>query len=141
MTNQPFKILVVEDEEGPRLALAELLRLDGFEVLTARDGEDGYQQAVASEPDLIITDLVMPVLDGLELVRLIRRQGGRLNAIPIIALSANLGDYNLTSRMNSGINRFLNKPVNDYRSLATTIRFLLGQQDEQQATVLSATQR
>jgi CheY-like chemotaxis protein len=126
MSNQRFKILVVEDDESARLALAELLRLDGFEVLTARDGEDGYHQALRHEPDLIITDLVMPVLDGMELARLLRRHHGRLQAVPIIALSANLPDYSLGRRMNSGINRFVSKPVHNYRSLSATISSLLG---------------
>jgi CheY-like chemotaxis protein len=140
MANQRFKILVVEDEEGLRLALAELLELDGFEVFMARDGEDGYRQALMSEPDLIITDLVMPVLDGLELAQLIRRQAGRIRAVPIIALSANLTNYNLTSRMNSGINRFLSKPISDYRGLASTIRSLL-EQGEQQLSAISVSRQ
>ena len=125
MSSGLIKILIVEDEESMREGLAELLRLDGFEVATARDGEDGYQQALLFEPDMIITDLVMPVLDGLELSRLIRRQHGRVRSVPILALSANLQDYHLTSRMNSGINRFLSKPLNDYQGLVTTIKSLL----------------
>ena len=140
MANQRFKILIVEDEESVRAGLAELLRLDGFEVLTARDGEDGYQQALASEPDLIITDLVMPVIDGLEFARLIRRQTGRIRTVPIIALSANLNGYNLTNRMNSGINRFLSKPVSDYRSLAATIRSLLEKDEHQLSAAASSPQ-
>jgi CheY-like chemotaxis protein len=130
-----IKILVVEDEENMRQALAELLRLDGFEVVTARDGEDGYRQALLCEPDMIITDLVMPILDGLELSRLIRRQPGRVRTVPILALSANLPDYHLTSRMTSGIDRFLSKPVSDYQSLVTTIRSLL--EVEQDAALVS----
>jgi len=126
MSDRPFKILVVEDEETTRLALAELLRLDGFEVITARDGEDGYQQALLYEPDIIITDIVMPVLDGLEFSRLIRRQHGRVRTVPILALSANLQDYHLTSRMNSGINRFLNKPISDYHDFVGTVKSMLG---------------
>jgi CheY-like chemotaxis protein len=125
MSKATIKILVVEDEENMRLALAELLRLDGFEVITARDGEEGYQQALTCQPDIIITDLVMPVLDGLELSRLIRREHGPVRTVPILALSANLPEYHLSSRMNSGIDRFLSKPLSDYRSLVTTIRSLL----------------
>ncbi len=117
---------MVEDEENTRLALAELLQRDGFEVRTARDGEEGYHQALAFDPDLIIVDLVMPVLDGLELSRLIRRQqGGRISQVPILALSANLSNYHLSDRLNSGIDRFVQKPISDYRALALTIRSLL----------------
>jgi CheY-like chemotaxis protein len=125
MSSKQFKVLVVEDEEATRVALAELLQCDGFEVMTARDGEEGYRQALLYEPDVIITDLIMPVLDGMELSRLIRRQHGRVRTVPILALSANLAEYSLSSRMSSGINRFVTKPISDYRGLVSTIKSLL----------------
>ncbi len=126
MSERKSRILVVEDEEDTRLALAELLKRDGFEVRTARDGEEGYHQALSFDPDLIIVDLVMPVLDGLQLSQLIRRQhGGRLNRVPILALSAHLSSYHLSDRLNSGIDRFVQKPISDYQALAMTIRSLL----------------
>ncbi|HZS09935.1 MAG TPA: response regulator [Blastocatellia bacterium] len=125
MLNGKFKILVVEDEENTRMALEELLQLDGFDVVTACNGEDGYQKALWCQPDMIITDLVMPVLDGLELSHRIRCEQGEVSTVPILALSGNLNEYHLTSRLNSGINRFLRKPISDYRSLAGVIRSLL----------------
>lgn len=123
--NLPKKILVVEDDETMRLTLAEVLRREGFEVLTARDGEEGYATALAVCPDLIITDLQMPVLDGVGLARLIRRQRGRLSQAPILALSANLQEYHLPERMSSGINRFFDKAANDRHTLLLTVRTLL----------------
>jgi CheY-like chemotaxis protein len=120
-----FKILVVEDEENTRLALAELLQLDGFEVVTACDGEDGYRKALWCDPDVIITDLVMPVLDGLEMTHRIRGETGEVSSVPILALSGNMNEYHLTSRLNSGVNRFVRKPISDYRSLADIVRSLL----------------
>lgn len=120
-----FRILVVEDEENTRTALAELLQLDGYDVVTASNGEEGYQKALWCEPDVIITDLLMPVLDGLEMSCRIRSAQGKISAVPILALSGNLNEYHLTSRLNAGINRFVRKPVSDYRSLSGTIRSLL----------------
>ena len=125
MLNMPKKILVVEDDETMRLTLAELLRREGFEVQTARDGEEGYTTALNLCPDLIITDLNMPILDGVELARLIRRQCGELAQAPILALSANLQDYHLPERMSSGINRFFDKAMNDRQTLLTTVHALL----------------
>ncbi|MBO0859324.1 MAG: response regulator, partial [Chloracidobacterium sp.] len=90
MPNRRYKILVVEDDQTLRLTLTELLRMEGFTVVTARDGDEGYLQAMAHQPDLVITDLNMPILDGMELARLLRRQRGKIAGIPIIALSANL---------------------------------------------------
>lgn len=124
MLTVPKKILVVEDDETMRLTLAALLRREGFEVLTACDGEDGYLQALATCPDLIITDLQMPRLGGVELARLIRKCG-QLKQAPILALSANLQEYNLSERMSAGINRFFDKAANDRQSLLTTVHALL----------------
>ncbi|MGE0884146.1 MAG: response regulator [Blastocatellales bacterium] len=125
MSNRRQKIMVVEDDFNLRLTLTELLRLQGFAVVTARDGDEGYMQALAHQPDLIITDLQMPILDGIELARLIRRENGRLSGVPIIALSANLGEFNLPEKMSAGIDRFVDKSLFDSRSLMDTVKSLL----------------
>ncbi|MCI0660202.1 MAG: response regulator [Acidobacteria bacterium] len=126
MLNRRYKILVVEDDQNLRITLTEVLRLEGFTVVTARDGDEGYVQAITHQPDLVITDLNMPIVDGVELARLLRRQRGKIAGIPIIALSANLPDYHLTEKMSAGIDRFIDKSVNDRQSLLSTIRSLLG---------------
>ncbi|MBS1787672.1 MAG: response regulator [Acidobacteria bacterium] len=118
--------MVVEDDLTLRLTLTELFRLQGFAVVTARDGDEGYLQAVAHQPDLIITDLQMPVLDGIELARLIRREHGKLSEIPIIALSGNLGEFNLPDKLGAGIDRFVDKSVFDSKSLMESVNSLLG---------------
>jgi CheY-like chemotaxis protein len=106
--------------------LTELLRIEGFTVVTARDGDEGYLQAIAHEPDLVITDLNMPILNGMELAQLLRSQRGKIAGIPIIAFSANLSDYDLPEKMNAGIDRFIDKSSNDRHSLMTTVKTLLG---------------
>lgn len=126
MSNRRHKIMVVEDDKNLRLTLTELLRLQGFSVVTARDGDEGYLQALAHQPDLIITDLQMPILDGIELARLIRRESGSLSHVPIIALSANLSEFNLPEKMNAGIDRFVDKSLFDSHSLMTEVKSLLG---------------
>jgi len=127
MSNRMYKILVVEDDQNLRVTLTELLRLEGFIVVSARDGDEGYLQALTHQPDLVITDLNMPILDGVELARLLRRQRGKIAGIPIIALSANLPDYNLTEKMSAGIDRFIDKSSNDRQSLMATVKTLLGE--------------
>jgi CheY-like chemotaxis protein len=134
MSDHRYKILVVEDDQNLRLTLSELLRMEGFTVITARDGDEGYLQAMAHQPDLVITDLNMPILDGVEMARLLRRQRGKIAEIPIIALSANLTDYNLPEKMNAGINRFIDKASNDRQSLMTTVRTLLDAPKQLSAT-------
>ncbi len=75
------KILVVEDEEGLRLLYEEELNAEGYEVLTARNGREAIQQLEVGKPDLIILDIVMPVMDGMEALG---RIVGKDRKIPII---------------------------------------------------------
>jgi len=82
-------------------------------------------QAVAHQPDLIITDLNMPVLDGVELARLIRRERGKIGGVPIIALSANISGYHLPDKMNSGIDRFVDKSGGEGHHLITAVKTML----------------
>ena len=96
---------------------------------------EGYATALAVCPDLIITDLQMPVLNGVELARLIRRQRGQLSQAPILALSANLQEYHLPERMGAGINRFFDKAQNDRQTLLTAVHALL---DAAQLEIASA---
>ena len=62
------KVLVVEDEENIRIMLAELLTLEGYEVMQAEDGETGLDIAAIEHPDLVLLDVWMPGMDGLEVL-------------------------------------------------------------------------
>jgi two-component system, response regulator, stage 0 sporulation protein F len=75
------KILVVEDEEGLRLLYEEELKAEGYEVLSARNGREAIRQLEEGKPDLIILDIVMPVMDGMETLG---RVVGKDRKIPII---------------------------------------------------------
>lgn len=125
MSDRRHKILIVEDDQNLRLSLTELFRHLGYIVVTARDGDEGYMQAVAHQPDLIITDLNMPILDGVELARLIRREQGKIGGIPIIALSANINGYHLPDKMTSGIDRFVDKSGGEGHHLITAVKTML----------------
>ncbi|MDX2029731.1 MAG: response regulator [Blastocatellia bacterium] len=126
MSNRRFKILVVEDDQIMRITLTELLRLEGFAVVTARDGDEGYLQAMAHQPDLVITDLSMPILDGIEMAQLLRKQRGKIAGVPIIALSANIKDHYTGEPTRTGIDEFIDKSSNDRQNLMLTVRTLLG---------------
>ena len=81
------KLLVVEDSEPLRKVLAEKLRDESFEVLEAGGGEEGLKIALEQKPELIITDIVMFPMDGLEMSRLIRTSGPWGKEAYIIALT------------------------------------------------------
>src|SRR3954464_13243701 len=78
------RILLVDDDRGLLIPLAEQLRLDGFEVTTARDGDEALRRLDTAWPDLLIIDMMMPRMDGLTLAREIKARAD----LPIIVLSA-----------------------------------------------------
>jgi CheY-like chemotaxis protein len=80
------RILVIDDSDDARDAFATVLQLEGFTVEEARDGREGLEKAAQSPPDIIITDLRMPVMDGREMIRRLRADH-RTCRIPIIAYS------------------------------------------------------
>ena len=79
-----FRILVVDDEERIINFLRSKLKASGYEVLTANNGLEGLEQAQAQEPDLIVLDLLMPKMDGLEMLKQLRS----FSAVPVIILTA-----------------------------------------------------
>jgi two-component system cell cycle response regulator DivK len=79
-------VLVIDDSEATRKLYALSLELEGYVVAQARDGQDGLQQARDLVPDIIITDLAMPIMDGWETIRRLRGDP-RTRHIPIIACS------------------------------------------------------
>lgn len=85
MTKQ--QILIVEDSDSLREVLVEKLRDEDFDVISARGGEEGYAIALEKKPDLIITDIVMFPVDGLEMTKRIRESGGWGSEVYIIALT------------------------------------------------------
>src|ERR1044071_6888412 len=103
------KIMLVEDDPDTQMALAMLFEIEGFEVITASDGEEAYLRAVAESPDLIVTDINMPNVNGLDLIRLVRSDG-RIENIPIVAMSAVEKQY-LNRAMELGAIAVAQKPI------------------------------
>ncbi|MFB8169175.1 response regulator transcription factor [Kitasatospora purpeofusca] len=114
-------VLVVEDDPGVRTTLDQLLRFEGYRVLTATDGQDALELLERHRPDLAVVDVVMPRLDGLALCRMLRRRGDRL---PVLVLTARhqLGDR--VAGLDAGADDYLAKPFATEELLAR-IRALL----------------
>ncbi|HBE21021.1 MAG TPA: hybrid sensor histidine kinase/response regulator [Cyanobacteria bacterium UBA11149] len=104
------KILIVDDRWENRSVVANLLQPIGFEVTEASNGEEGLQGAIAISPNLIITDLVMPVMDGFEMMRQMRHSP-QLAQMLIIVSSASVYDIDQKNSLAAGGNDFLAKPV------------------------------
>ncbi|MEA5420021.1 amino acid permease [Spirulina sp. CCNP1310] len=104
------KILIVDDRWENRSVIVNLLEPLGFAVVEAADGQAGLNVAQTSKPDLMITDLMMPVMDGYKMLRLLRQTPGLKN-IPVIASSASIFESNQNESLMAGANSFLSKPV------------------------------
>jgi CheY-like chemotaxis protein len=113
------KILVVDDEEGLRLLYEEVLKEEGYEVLTAKNGREAIQQLEAGKPDLIILDIVMPVMDGMEALG---RIVGKDRKIPII-LNTSYSGYR-EDFMSWAADAYLTKSA-DFSELKNKVRELL----------------
>ena len=82
-----FTIEVVEDEETLRNVLRDKLTLEGFNVIEAKNGEEGLETALSMHPDLILLDIVMPKMDGITMMQKLRQQNEWGKKIPIILLT------------------------------------------------------
>ncbi len=92
MTSAPARILLAEDDRFLRRAAEATLRRHGFDVLTAVDGEEALRLARAERPDLVLLDLIMPKLQGFEVLRALKEDAATAN-IPVVVVS-NLGQDN-----------------------------------------------
>ena len=103
------KILVVEDEPKMAKLVMSDLKLEGFSVDHAADGAAGFEKASGGGYDLVILDVMLPKMDGLEVCRMLRAQGSRL---PILMLTAKSQDMDKVVGFRSGADDYLTKPFN-----------------------------
>ena len=102
--------VLVADDDADILHVIELnFRLEGFEVVTARDGADALAKAVAVRPDLVVLDVLMPGIDGYTICARIRADAS-LAAVPVLIVTANYGSADLEAARRAGANDFLVKP-------------------------------
>ncbi len=116
----PATVLVVEDEETLLFTLAHNLRREGYSVVTTARGDDGLRLARESSPDLIVLDVMLPGLDGLQVCRLLRRD----SKVPILMLTALGGEGDRVSGLDTGADDYLAKPFG-MRELLARVRALL----------------
>ena len=119
-------ILVVDDYQDNRILLSAWLRAKGFKVVEAEDGKEGVLQANRAHPDLILMDLAMPKLDGVEATRQIRERQA-LSSTPIFAITAYGTSDVKQDALAAGCNEVLAKPL-DLESLLTKIKSTLAHQ-------------
>jgi len=107
---KPPTLLLVDDNDLNRAVLSTLLRPLGFHIVEARDGQEGLERASDHDLDAIITDLMMPTLDGFEMTQAIRADS-QLQHLPVIATSASVFNEDREKSMQAGCDDFLAKPI------------------------------
>jgi CheY-like chemotaxis protein len=118
------RVLVADDVVGNRAMLNDLLAPLGFHIDEAANGQQALERLQRHRPDLVLMDMVMPVMDGLEAIRRIRRMPHCLD-MPIIAVSANATSSDRSQCLAAGANAFLSKPI-DREALLDLIAARLG---------------
>jgi two-component system, cell cycle response regulator DivK len=103
-------ILIVEDNEKNMKLVRDIVRHNGHATLEAATGEEGVRLAIEHAPDLILMDIQLPGIDGIEALRRIRAQPA-LDAVPVIAISASVMPDDQRHIVGSGFDAFLPKPI------------------------------
>lgn len=126
MSTAKQKILVVDDEPDAVELIEFNLKANGYEVVTAADGEEALQKARAVLPDLIILDLMLPEVDGMEVCKILRRDP-RTSGLPIIMLTAKAAEIDRVLGLELGADDYVTKPFSP-RELVLRVKRLLRSQ-------------
>jgi len=127
-------ILVVEDEPTLRETLAEALEADGFRVVTAGDGRDAVIRFRAERPDLVLLDLMLPELSGIEVTRIMRAESD----VPIVMLTAKDSELDKVVGLELGADDYVTKPFS-LRELSARIRALFRRSEQRAVDPPAAT--
>src|SRR3989304_2900149 len=120
------RVLVVEDEEDIQELVNYVLSKEGFHVTGVRSGEEAMRKLRAGPPDLVVLDLMLPGLDGLEVCRLMRADAG-LKSVPVVMLTAKGEEADIVAGLELGADDYLTKPFSP-RVLLARIRAVLRRQ-------------
>jgi two-component system, chemotaxis family, chemotaxis protein CheY len=119
-----FKVLVVEDSPTMRqLIVFALKRLRGLTIVEANDGVDGLKKIAADKFDLILTDINMPIMDGLKLVSLVRSDPNH-RAIPIVVITTEGANEDRERALALGANDYITKPIQTNKIIEVAKRLL-----------------
>ena len=116
-------VLLAEDSQDTRIMLKRAFELKGYRVFEAEDGQEALEMARRHRPSLIVMDLNMPVLDGLEAVKHLREIEGPGQEIPIVAITAYDVPGMEEAALETGCNKYLSKPL-DLSELDRTLKSL-----------------
>jgi CheY-like chemotaxis protein len=117
-------VLIVEDEEDAAELFAEMMRISGFRVLKTSKSTTALSIMTADKPDVVLLDIMMPEISGLDILRQMRRDPNLAN-IPVIVLTAKSMPSDIKNGMEAGASTYLTKPVG-FNDLKETVEQALG---------------
>lgn len=128
------KILLIEDEESLASFIQPELELEGYEVVWAKDGKEGLELFEKEKPTLILLDWMLPVYDGITVLRRIRK----VSDIPIIMLTARNQASDISNALDQGLDDYMTKPF-EIEELFARIRLILRRLEREKRQVVSST--
>jgi two-component system alkaline phosphatase synthesis response regulator PhoP/two-component system response regulator VicR len=124
----PKKILAVDDEKHIVRLVQVNLERQGYEVITASDGREALQKVEEERPDLVVLDVMMPYMDGFEVLQHLRRNPSTRD-IPVIMLTAKAQDADVFRGWQSGVDCYLTKPFNPMELISFVKRIFKSMED------------
>jgi len=118
-----MKILIVEDNDKNRLMMVDILKYHGYEVIEAKDGEEGIRMAKENRPDLVLMDIHMPVIDGFKAIEILRDDPAT-KKIKIIAVTSFAMKGDREKVLSAGADDYIPKPI-DTRKLPEIVKRVL----------------
>ncbi len=123
-----MKILVCDDERHIVRLIQVNLEREGFTVVTAYDGKDGLEKVTAEKPDMLVLDVMMPYMDGFEVLKALRKNPATEN-LPVIMLTAKAQDKDVFEGYHYGADMYLTKPFNPRELISFVKRIAQGGSD------------
>lgn len=117
------RILVVDDHQQIRDSIKEILDLEGYEVKTAINGKDALDQVAGFQPDLIVTDILMPDMDGYELM-MKKWTDQQIYEVPIVVVSAMVSKYDIAAGKALGAKKYITKPFKAQELIEAVAEFV-----------------
>ncbi|MBW2115989.1 MAG: response regulator [Deltaproteobacteria bacterium] len=117
------KVLVVEDNEKNMYLISFILKKNGYEVIEALSGEEGIELAIKEKPDLVIMDIQLPGIDGLEATKRIRESEAD-DKLPIVALTSYALTGDREKAYNAGCTGYIEKPINPEAIIAKIEKYM-----------------
>jgi two-component system, OmpR family, alkaline phosphatase synthesis response regulator PhoP len=125
----PLKVLVCDDERHIVRLIQVNLERQGYQVVTAFDGKEGLEKIRSEKPNLVVLDVMMPYMDGFEVLKTIRREPETEN-LPVIMLTAKAQDKDVFEGYHYGADMYLTKPFNPMELVTFVKRISMGNDDK-----------